>query len=62
MKPRRVVFFGDGQFSSSMRGNPPMPKKRLLKLLATRTHDPPRRVSHFKDVSMWAGRTQRLQK
>ena len=29
---------------------------------AAATHDPPRRVSHFEDVSMWAGRTQRLQK
>ena len=35
--PRRIVFFGDGTFSSSMRGNPSMPKKKLLKLLATRT-------------------------
>ena len=33
---RRAVFFGDGRFSSSMRGNPSMPKKKLLKYLAVR--------------------------
>ena len=34
--PRRMVFFGDGQFRSSMRGHPSMPKKKILKLLAVR--------------------------
>ena len=34
---RRTVFFGDGTFPCTMRGNPSIPKKKLLKRLATRT-------------------------
>ena len=33
---RRIVFFGDGQFKCTLRGNPSIPKKRLLKLMAVR--------------------------
>ena len=33
---RRIVFFGDGQFLCTMRGNPSIPKKKLLKLMAVR--------------------------
>ena len=33
---KRVVFFGDGTFSSSRRGFPSIPKKRLLKQMAVR--------------------------
>ena len=35
--PRRIVFFGDGRFKCTMRGNPSIPKKKLLKRLAVRT-------------------------
>ena len=35
--PRRTVFFGDGTFRCTMRGNPSIPKKKLLKRLAVRT-------------------------
>lgn len=34
---RRTVFVGDGTFKCTMRGNPSMPKKKLLKRLAVRT-------------------------
>ena len=34
---RRTVFFGDGTFACTLRGNPSIPKKKLLKRLATRT-------------------------
>ena len=34
---RRTVFFGDGTFACTMRGNPSIPKKKLLKRLAVRT-------------------------
>jgi len=33
---KRVVFFGDGTFSSTLRGFPSIPKKRLLKQMAVR--------------------------
>ena len=33
---RRIVFFADGQFKCTLRGNPSMPKKKLLKLMAVR--------------------------
>ena len=32
----RVVFFGDGSFSSSLRGSAPIPKKEFLRLLGPR--------------------------
>jgi hypothetical protein len=35
--PRRTVFFGDGTFKCTIRGNPSIPKKKLLKRLAVRT-------------------------
>jgi len=33
---RRIVFFGDGQFKCTMKGQPSIPKKKLLKLMAVR--------------------------
>ena len=33
---RRVVFFGDGTFKCTLRGNPSIPKKKLLKQMAVR--------------------------
>jgi hypothetical protein len=33
---QRVVFFGDGSFSSSMRGSASIPKKEFLRLLVVR--------------------------
>ena len=33
---RRLIFFGDAQFSCTMRGNPSIPKKKLLKQMAVR--------------------------
>ena len=33
---RRMVFFSDGTFSSTMRGQPSIPKKKLLKQLAVK--------------------------
>ena len=35
--PRRMVFFGDATFKCTIRGNPSIPKKKLLKRLAVRT-------------------------
>ena len=32
--PRRLIFFGDGTFSCTMKGNPSIPKKKLLKRLS----------------------------